>query len=87
MPAQRHTGKPRCAACAAGDECRAAGKAIRNLMELDLKPRDIMTRAAFENSMVLITALGGSTNAACAPPRPAPPRPPDPRTSRHPVAS
>jgi len=45
------------------DECRAAGKAIRNLMELDLKPRDIMTRAAFENAMVLITVLGGSTNA------------------------
>lgn len=45
------------------DECFAAGKAILNLLKLDLKPRDIMTRAAFENSMVLITALGGSTNA------------------------
>ncbi len=45
------------------DECRAAGRAIRNLLEIDLKPRDIMTRAAFENAMVLVTALGGSTNA------------------------
>jgi dihydroxy-acid dehydratase len=45
------------------DECIAAGRAIRNLLELDLKPRDIMTRAAFENAMVLITVLGGSTNA------------------------
>lgn len=45
------------------DECRAAGKAIRHLLELDLKPRDIMTRAAFENAMVIIMILGGSTNA------------------------
>ena len=44
-------------------ECLQAGPAIRNLLELDLKPRDIMTREAFENAMVLITALGGSTNA------------------------
>ncbi|WP_010584523.1 dihydroxy-acid dehydratase [Schlesneria paludicola] len=44
-------------------ECVAAGKAIRNLLELDLKPRDIMTRAAFENAMVVIMATGGSTNA------------------------
>src|SRR5262245_20647144 len=45
------------------DECVRAGVAIRNLLELDLKPRDIMTREAFENAMVLITTLGGSTNA------------------------
>ncbi len=45
------------------DECKAAGHAIRNLLELDLKPRDIMTRAAFENAMVVVMALGGSTNA------------------------
>ena len=45
------------------DECRAAGRAIRNLLSLDLKPRDIMTRAAFEIAMVVVTALGGSTNA------------------------
>jgi len=43
-------------------ECLAVGKAVRNLLELDLKPRDIMTRAAFENAMVLVIALGGSTN-------------------------
>jgi dihydroxy-acid dehydratase len=45
------------------DECFRAGAAIRNLLELDLKPRDIMTREAFENAMVLVTVLGGSTNA------------------------
>jgi dihydroxy-acid dehydratase len=45
------------------DECVRAGAAIRNLLEQDLKPRDIMTRAAFENAMVLVTVLGGSTNA------------------------
>jgi dihydroxy-acid dehydratase len=45
------------------DECLAAGRAIRNLLERDLKPRDIMTREAFENAMVLLTVLGGSTNA------------------------
>lgn len=44
-------------------ECLAAGRAIRNLLELDLKPRDIMTRAAFENAMVFVMATGGSTNA------------------------
>jgi dihydroxy-acid dehydratase len=44
-------------------ECRAAGGAIRRLLELDLKPRDIMTREAFENAMVMVTVLGGSTNA------------------------
>jgi dihydroxy-acid dehydratase len=45
------------------EECFAAGKAIAKLLELDLKPRDIMTRAAFENAMVVVMALGGSTNA------------------------
>jgi dihydroxy-acid dehydratase len=45
------------------DECFRAGQAIRNLLEQDIKPRDIMTRKAFENAMVLITILGGSTNA------------------------
>ncbi len=44
-------------------ECIAAGKAILNLLEKDLKPRDIMTRDAFENAMTLVMALGGSTNA------------------------
>ncbi len=45
------------------DECIKAGAAIRNLLEKDIKPRDIMTRAAFENAMIIIMALGGSTNA------------------------
>ncbi|MBM3765983.1 MAG: dihydroxy-acid dehydratase [Acidobacteria bacterium] len=44
-------------------ESAEAGKAMRRLLELDLKPRDIMTRQAFENAMVLIVILGGSTNA------------------------
>lgn len=44
-------------------ECEAAGRAIYHLLAQDIKPRDIMTRAAFENAMVLITVLGGSTNA------------------------
>jgi dihydroxy-acid dehydratase len=45
------------------DECQRAAKAIRHLLEIDLKPRDIMTRAAFENAIVIVIALGGSTNA------------------------
>jgi dihydroxy-acid dehydratase len=44
-------------------ECLEAGKAIRILLERDIKPRDIMTRAAFENAMVITMAVGGSTNA------------------------
>ena len=44
-------------------ECLAAGGAIKRLLELDVKPRDIMTREAFENAMVLVSVLGGSTNA------------------------
>jgi len=45
------------------EECFKAGEAIKNLLEKDIKPLDIMTREAFENAMVLITVLGGSTNA------------------------
>jgi len=45
------------------DECFQAGAAIRNLLERDLKPRDIITREALENAMVIVMALGGSTNA------------------------
>ncbi len=45
------------------EECLQAGYAIRNLLEKDIKPRDIMTREAFENAMVIVMALGGSTNA------------------------
>lgn len=44
-------------------ECREAGKAIYHLLEKDIKPRDIMTREAFENAMVYLTVVGGSTNA------------------------
>ena len=45
------------------DECVRAGAAMRVLLERDIKPRDIMTRQAFENAMVMVMALGGSTNA------------------------
>ena len=45
------------------EECFNAGEAIKHLLEKDIKPRDIMTRDAFENAMVLVTILGGSTNA------------------------
>ncbi|MEN8802014.1 MAG: dihydroxy-acid dehydratase, partial [Thiogranum sp.] len=45
------------------EECLQAGHAIRYLLEKDIKPRDIMTREAFENAMVMVMALGGSTNA------------------------
>ena len=45
------------------DECRRAGSAVRHLLERDIRPRDIMTREAFENALVVITTLGGSTNA------------------------
>ena len=44
-------------------ECLAAGAAVRKLMEDDIRPRDIMTRAAFENAMTITMVLGGSTNA------------------------
>ncbi len=44
-------------------ECADAGKAIRILLEKDIKPRDIMTRKAFENAITIVAVLGGSTNA------------------------
>lgn len=44
-------------------ECVDAGKAIRLLLENDIKPSDIMTREAFENAITIIMVLGGSTNA------------------------
>ena len=46
-----------------GAECLAAGKAIYTLLEKDIKPKDIMTREAFENAVVVVIALMGSTNA------------------------
>jgi dihydroxy-acid dehydratase len=45
------------------DECTRAGEAIMNLLRSDTRPRDIMTRSAFENALVVMTVLGGSTNA------------------------
>ncbi|KDE02376.1 dihydroxy-acid dehydratase [Microbotryum lychnidis-dioicae p1A1 Lamole] len=45
------------------EECDAVGPAMYNMLKYDIKPRDIMTRAAFENAMVLTMILGGSTNA------------------------
>ena len=45
------------------NECLNAGKAIRVLLEKDIKPKDIMTKKAFENAIVVIMVMGGSTNA------------------------
>jgi len=45
------------------EECLAVGKAIYHLLEKDIKPKDIMTREAFENAITVIMILGGSTNA------------------------
>lgn len=45
------------------EECRAAGKAIKLLLQKNIKPKDIMTREAFENAIVTLMVLGGSTNA------------------------
>ena len=44
-------------------DCQNAGMAIKNLLDLDIKPSDIMTKKAFENSIAVVIALGGSTNA------------------------
>ena len=44
-------------------DCQRAGEAIKHLLDLDLKPSDIMTKKAFENSIAVVIALGGSTNA------------------------
>lgn len=44
-------------------ECAAIGEAIKVLLEKDIKPKDIMTRKAFENAITVIMVLGGSTNA------------------------
>ncbi|MEX0823834.1 MAG: dihydroxy-acid dehydratase [Balneolaceae bacterium] len=44
-------------------ECERAGKAIRVLLEKDIKPKDIITRTSLENAVAMIIALGGSTNA------------------------
>jgi dihydroxy-acid dehydratase len=44
-------------------DCQNAGAAIKNLLDHDIKPSDIMTKKAFENSIAVVIALGGSTNA------------------------
>src|SRR5207249_76959 len=44
-------------------DCRAAGAAVMNLIAKNIRPRDIMTRPAFENAITVVIALGGSTNA------------------------
>lgn len=43
-------------------DCARAGEAVMNLLRLDIKPRDIMTKSAFENAIKVLIALGGSTN-------------------------
>jgi dihydroxy-acid dehydratase len=45
------------------EECERIGAAVRKLIELDLKPKDIVTRKSIENAVRLIAVLGGSTNA------------------------
>ena len=45
------------------DDCRRAGEAVVKLIQRDIKPRDILTREAFENAITVVIALGGSTNA------------------------
>ncbi|KAH9326132.1 hypothetical protein KI387_006310, partial [Taxus chinensis] len=45
------------------EECRIVGKYLMKLLNLDLKPRDIITRKSLRNAMVITMALGGSTNA------------------------
>lgn len=44
-------------------DCERAGAAVLELLKQDIKPRDIMTKAAFENAITVVIALGGSTNA------------------------
>src|ERR671912_1358673 len=45
------------------EDCHRAGAAVLNLLAKGIRPRDIMTRKAFENAITVVTALGGSTNA------------------------
>ncbi|KAL2152342.1 hypothetical protein VTH82DRAFT_5526 [Thermothelomyces myriococcoides] len=44
-------------------ECESVGEAIKNLLREDIRPSDILTRQAFENAMIVVSVLGGSTNA------------------------
>lgn len=45
------------------DDCFNAGAAVLNLIQNNIRPRDIMTKRAFENAITVVIALGGSTNA------------------------
>src|SRR5205814_1809052 len=45
------------------NDCKRAGEAVMNLIQQNIRPRDIMTRKAFENAITVVIALGGSTNA------------------------
>ena len=45
------------------EDSKAAGEAVSNLINLGIKPRDILTKQAFENAITVVIALGGSTNA------------------------
>ena len=45
------------------EDCLRAGEAVVNLIKKDIRPRDIMTKKAFENAIVVVNVLGGSTNA------------------------
>jgi dihydroxyacid dehydratase/phosphogluconate dehydratase len=45
------------------EECRLAGKYLLELLKMDLKPKDIITEKSLRNAMVIVMALGGSTNA------------------------
>ena len=44
------------------DECKLVGAALRNILEQDIRPRDILTKTAFANATRAIAAAGGSTN-------------------------
>ena len=46
-----------------GEEARRAGEAVMRMLDEGIRPRDILTRQAFENGITLVAAMGGSTNA------------------------
>ncbi|RDW75499.1 dihydroxy-acid dehydratase [Coleophoma cylindrospora] len=59
---------PGSSSCPADDpsklkECESVGETVKNLLKEDIRPTDIMTRQAFENAMIVVNILGGSTNA------------------------
>ena len=45
------------------DDAKSAGEAVVNMLRLGIRPRDILTKEAFENAIAVVNALGGSTNA------------------------